>query len=288
MMRGKGIIIYTDLDGTLLDHETYSFAESLPAIRAAQSRGIPIVFCSSKTRGELELLRQQLQVNDPFIVENGGAAIIPAHHFPFFSSRCPARGDPTIALGTSYQSLVEALNELRAAFPDQIIGFSDMTAEEVAFDCGLPLDEARLAKRREFDEPFRVVNADTETVCRLKDAIRQFGLSCSEGGRYYHLHGNNDKGLAIRILNRLFWAIETEIFTVGLGDGLNDLPMLAAVDYPVLVKRADGSHHQTVIEHLPQIHLTDSAGPRGWSEAVMNILKQGVSKNEKKGRRIDG
>jgi mannosyl-3-phosphoglycerate phosphatase len=46
-------IIYTDLDGTFLDHRTYSCAESLPALRAATAQGTPIVFCSSKTRAEV-------------------------------------------------------------------------------------------------------------------------------------------------------------------------------------------------------------------------------------------
>lgn len=271
-MSGKRIIIYTDLDGTLLDHETYSFAVALPALMAAQARGIPIVFCSSKTRAEIEPLRAQLQVRAPFIVENGGALIVPAGYFPFITTTGPARGDPIIALGTPYRTLLEKLKQLRAAFPEQLIGFSGMTAEEVAQDSGLSLAEAQRAKQREFDEPFRIVNADAETINQLTDAIRQLGLFCSRGGRYYHLHGHNDKGAAVRILNRLFQQAGEEIFTVALGDSLNDLPMLASVDHPVLVKKPDGRHNKLVVKLLPQVHLADGIGPHGWREAVTGLL----------------
>lgn len=272
MTGGKRIIIYTDLDGSLLDHKTYSFAESKSALAAAQARGIPIVFCSSKTRAEIEPLRQELQVKDPFIVENGGAAIIPAGYSPFFTEVRPGRGDPMIVLGTPYRTLVEAVNDLREAFPNKIISFSNMTVEEIAHDCDLSLDQARLAKKREFDEPFRLVDADDRTRERILNEIRRLGLSCSEGGRYYHLHGGNDKGMAVRILTRFAWRHDLETFSVGLGDSLNDLTMLETADYPVLIKRPDGTHHPGVIELLPKIHLTRGVGPIGWSETVMSLL----------------
>ncbi|MDP2876998.1 MAG: HAD-IIB family hydrolase, partial [Holophaga sp.] len=64
-------ILFTDLDGTLLDESTYAFEPALPAIRALQERGIPIVFCTSKTFAETVALQEVLGITDPFIVENG-------------------------------------------------------------------------------------------------------------------------------------------------------------------------------------------------------------------------
>jgi mannosyl-3-phosphoglycerate phosphatase len=177
-----------------------------------------------------------MRVSDPFIIENGGAVVIPAKYFPFFTGGETHGGDSTIAIGTPYQTLVENLRELQQEFTGLIIGFSDMSEKEVADDCGLTLDQARRAKRREFDEPFRLLHEDPETITRLMLAIRDRGLFCSQGGRYYHLHGHNDKGRAMRLLNHYFRQAKTDIFTVGLGDSLNDLPMLALADYPVLVR----------------------------------------------------
>ncbi|MBS1786263.1 MAG: HAD-IIB family hydrolase [Acidobacteria bacterium] len=271
-MSSRKPLIYTDLDGTLLDHKTYSFAESLPALAAAQDRGIPVIFCSSKTRSEIEHLRRQTQVKAPFIIENGGAVIIPAGYFPFFTAEQTQTGHPTLAFGTPYQTLVSKMQELQSAFPGRIVSFYEMTEEEVARDCSLTLEEARRAKQREFDEPFRLVNSDADMVIRITDTIRQLGLFCSQGGRFYHLHGHNDKGAAVRILTHLFQQAYGDVFTVALGDSLNDLPMLASVDYPILVKKPSGKHDATLIKLLPNVHLADGIGPKGWREAVTDLL----------------
>jgi mannosyl-3-phosphoglycerate phosphatase len=269
------IIIYTDLDGTFLDHETYSYAESLPALQAATAKAIPIVFCSSKTRAEIEIIRQCTSVLDPFIVENGGAVYVPVDYFPFFIDGSMRRGEfEVIELGIPYSQLMETLQRLRQDIRRQIVGFNDMTVEEVAGYCGLTWTEARRAKDREYDEAFEIIDADPHIVQIVLQKIEETGLRYTIGGRYYHLLGENDKGRAIKILNELFKKAYGSIFTVGLGDSLNDLPMLDAVDHPVLVKKLDGHHDRTVIERLPRIHLVNGIGPHGWNTAVMMILAE--------------
>ena len=76
-------VVFTDLDGTLLDHSTYSFAEAQPALALLKSKNVPLIFCTSKTRSEVEYWRGLLGNNHPFIVENGGAAFVPENYFNF-------------------------------------------------------------------------------------------------------------------------------------------------------------------------------------------------------------
>lgn len=269
------MIIYTDLDGTLLDYRTYSCTEALPALRAAMARAIPVVFCSSKTRAEIEVIRQFTLVTDPFIVENGGAICVPDEYFPFPVEGSVRRdGYDVIELGTPHSQLVKTLHRLREDLPRRLICFSDMSAEEVAVDCGLTLAEARRAKQREYDEPFRLISPDPSVARLILQRIEEAGLRYSIGGRYYHLHGDNDKGRAVRVLNGLFNSVHGAVRTVGLGDSLNDLPMLAAVDVPILMKKLDGCHDQTVIQRLPHVRLASGIGPRGWKTAVMEVLTE--------------
>ena len=70
-------VIYTDLDGTLLDHHTYAFDEALETIKALMDRGIPIVPCTSKTRAETVNLMQTMGIDGPMIIENGAAIWVP-------------------------------------------------------------------------------------------------------------------------------------------------------------------------------------------------------------------
>ncbi|MFH0811726.1 MAG: HAD hydrolase family protein [Pseudomonadota bacterium] len=72
------IIIFTDLDDTLLDTYTHSFERALPALEFLKQKAIPLILCSSKTKREIEFYRKKLGNNHPFISENGGGINYPA------------------------------------------------------------------------------------------------------------------------------------------------------------------------------------------------------------------
>jgi mannosyl-3-phosphoglycerate phosphatase len=275
MQANNQLIIFTDLDGTLLDHHSYAVDAALPALRAALQCGIPVVFCSSKTRAEIETLQQALGVYHPFIVENGGAVYVPVGYFPFELEHSERREDyDVIELGTPYERLVTTLRLLRSHLPYRVAGFSDLTVEEVAVVCKLPLDAARRAKAREYDEPFRLLTPSAEADSAVQQEIEQAGLQCSQGGRFWHLHGNNDKGLAVRLLSAFYRRAFGRIFTIGLGDSLNDAPLLEAVDWPVLVQRPNGAFAEGLVQRVPQLNYAQASGPRGWNAAVTHVLNR--------------
>ena len=49
------IIVFTDLDGTLLHPRTYSFEAAMPALKLIKEKDVPLILCSSKTRAEIEV-----------------------------------------------------------------------------------------------------------------------------------------------------------------------------------------------------------------------------------------
>jgi mannosyl-3-phosphoglycerate phosphatase len=273
MQANSQLIIYTDLDGTLLDHHSYAVDVALPALRAAQQCSIPIVFCSSKTRAEIEAFQQELNVPDPFIVENGGALFVPKGYFPFELDCGEHRENyQIIEFGTAYEKLVAALRSLPEHLSHQLAGFSDLTAEEIALVCNLSITAARRAKAREYDEPFRFLTPSPAAALAVRQQIEQSGLHCSRGGRFWHLHGNNDKGRAIKLLSSLYQRACGRIFTIGLGDSPNDAPLLAAVNWPVLVQQPNGAFAAEIAQRLPQLNFAQASGPRGWSAAVTHVL----------------
>ena len=151
------LIVFTDLDGTLLDAHTSSAEPALGTMEELKRRGIPLVFCTSKTRSEVLALRAALGNVDAFIVENGGGIFAPASRFRISLEERgfePAGDDLLgLRLGMPYDSLRAALVGLRSQ-GFGVRGFGDMSDAEVAELVGLPLDAARLARQREFDEPF--------------------------------------------------------------------------------------------------------------------------------------
>ena len=270
-------IIFTDLDGTLLDHDTYSFSAALPAIELIKKREIPLVLCSSKTRAEIEYWRNRLENRHPFISENGGGIFVPFSYFAQddISAVWPEAkmidGYHELVLGTPYPVLRGALEDLRIHGFD-IKGFGDMSAGEVAQLTGLNGKEAELAKKREYDEPF-FFQEDQRRFKALLTSIWEKGLRCAQG-RIYHLMGDNDKGKAMEVLKQLFQRKFTDVITIALGDSPVDFPMLEKADYPVLVRNHKGEHDRRI--SLSNLIKAEGIGPEGWNDAILKLIEEGV------------
>ncbi|OIP44492.1 MAG: hypothetical protein COZ12_07165 [Deltaproteobacteria bacterium CG_4_10_14_3_um_filter_60_8] len=77
------LLIFTDLDGSLLNHADYSFEAARPVLARIGARAIPLVFVTSETRGEVEIIQQEMGIAEPFVVENGGGIYFPAGYQGF-------------------------------------------------------------------------------------------------------------------------------------------------------------------------------------------------------------
>lgn len=311
-------VIFTDLDATLLDHQTYSFKPARPVLEKIKKLNIPVVLCTSKTRAETEPLARKLGLKHPFIVENGGAIFMAENYFPAdFFKKLGLKTRKTscyrvVELGTPYRKLRQFFQLIRKSVCLPLKGFGDLTVDQVAKLTGLSKKETRRARLREYDEPFfldsnleekglqaRDKNQEAEGpertgsdglkkdklisrndrrpldskifLGRLRQQASRFGLRVTEGGRFYHLTGHNDKGRAVRLLQKLYRLKFGRIITIGLGDSANDWPMLEVVDYPVLVARPDGSYSK-LPAGLKNIYKARKPGPQGWAEALEYLL----------------
>lgn len=268
------ILILTDLDGTLLDATTYSYEAATDALSAIRALDASLILVSSKTRSEMEPLRLRLDNRHPFIVENGGALFIPKAYFPFPLEQAEPRGDyEVVEIGTPYARLRTALKEISRDLGCRLRGFGDLSLEEVSALTGLSPAETLPATQREYDEPV-VVESNGMAWSRLSAAAATRGLRWTRGGRFYHLMGDNDKGVASRRLiawyERRAQQEGRALITVGIGDSLNDLPMLEAVNYPILVRNPDGSYDPDV--QCPHLTRAEGVGPVGWNRSLMDLL----------------
>ena len=191
------LIVITDLDGTLLDQETYSYEASLPAVQRLNSLKIPLILCSSKTYSEIALLWRELGLRDPFIVENGGAIYFIAGYFPFALQGIKSKGSfEALEDGTSVSVLRQVLTETARQCRVSVRTFGAMSLDEVSALTGLTRDQAALALQREYDEPFLVERGDRE---RLFRALIGKGFAIPRGDRFFHLIGSHGKGKAVKI-----------------------------------------------------------------------------------------
>jgi len=195
LARAEHVIIFTDLDATLLDHDTYQFDAARPALERVRQEAIPLILTSSKTFEEMVEWHHRLGLTDPFIFENGGGLAFP-RNMPSPAGTTVTRRDFRIQLlSPPYEAILTAISPLKSRF--RFRGFADLTPEAIA----------------------------------------------KEGA----------------------WA------SIGVGDSPNDLPMLEAVDIPVVVQRPDGRYLQPLPEHAVR---AEGIGPVGWNRAILALIQR--------------
>lgn len=253
------ILIFTDLDGTLLD-EKYSYQDTLQVLTVLKRKKVPIIFCSGKTKDEQEVIKTEMGVNDPFIVEDGSAIYIPKGYFKEKQGELVGNYE-VIVLGVKFENIINEIKVLKRKY--MIKNFFDISDQEVAELTGLSLEGAKLAKDREFSET--VVEADEKALKELK---KKFNVAI--GGKFIHVFGKGaDKGKAVKLLTDIFRKDFRNVKTVGIGNSYTDEPMLKAVQIPAIVKNPDGNWANLKID---EIYKADSIGPKGWTEVVRKFV----------------
>jgi len=264
----RRVIVFTDLDGTLLNHHDYAYEDAKPALARIRTAQIPLIICTSKTRREVESLRKELDNHDPFIVENGGGIFFPGDYHGFtIPESMGVSGYKSIMLGVPYAKIRHFIEAVRPEI--SVNGFGDWGVEEIMERTGLGLEAAAMAKEREFTEPFLI--EDPKRLEDLAGAARNEGIQITRGGRFLHFIGiASDKAAAVDIVKATFAANwKAPLLTIGLGDSLNDFSMLGRVDIPVLIPHDDGSYESI---DLPGLIRAPFPGSRGWNTALTNIL----------------
>lgn len=232
------LIVFTDLDATLLDHNTYSFDAAKPALDRLRQDNIPLVIVTSKTRAEITELRQALNLSGEDIPENG-------------------------SWSRSYSWICQQLDEVAAEAGVSIRAFHHMTSEEFAAATGLPLESAKLAAQREYSEPF--VFLDESRAPEFLAKLEQRGLHWTRGGRFHHVFERGGKGEAVKN----YQSRTKEAISIGLGDAPNDIGFLKVVDHPIIVRSPNLA---AMTQALPDATVTRLTGPAGWNEAILNFL----------------
>ncbi|MCR9125777.1 MAG: HAD-IIB family hydrolase [Rhodobacteraceae bacterium] len=245
--------MFTDLDGTLLDHHTYSHDAAEPVLARLRRLGVPLVLASSKTAPEMIPLRDKLGfASTPLICENGAGVVE--------GQTPPAR--------TEWYRLRSLLDH--AAGRAHFEGFGDMSVARVAEVTGLRRDEAALAAMRAFSEP-GLWHGPPGSEPGFIAALAGLGVSARRGGRFLTLgFGATKADRMAQIAGRHDAAL-----TVALGDAPNDIEMLEQADYGLIVRNPDAPALPVLHgETAGKIRRSRASGPQGWADMLGPLLTE--------------
>ena len=249
-MTGVPLVVFSDLDGILLDHATYTWAQAKPALQRLARINAPVVLASSKTAAEIEVLQHDMGLSYwPAIVENGAGVL---------GGEAPAR----------YSDLRAVIDKVPARLRSCFKGFGDMTVAEVTGCTGLPPEEAQRAKQRVFSEPGLWVGNHADELAFLH-ALAQYGVTVRTGGRFMTLSFGATKADQMAAILARF----VPRHSVALGDAPNDVEMLETAECGIIVANPyRASLPPLAGEANGKICRTSEAGPTGWNNAIMALL----------------
>ena len=250
------ITFLTDLDGTLLNFNDFSFNTIRSDILQFIKDGIDIIPVSSKTRPEMIEFCTVLGVNLPFIYENGAG----------FCSDVKTSNQNDAIVGMSKDALMHIWDanipvELKADC--KFLPEMDMT--ECSALLGLSDKPLELALARSHTALLKF-NGDKTALTLLNIYLERAGLTLQKGGRIFCLSGLHNKASFIQNIRQKNRDMSATII-VAFGDGNNDIPMLNAADFACIIPRPNG-------EHLPPDKITtkkiiaSQPAPLGWKEAA--------------------
>ncbi|MFY8273529.1 HAD-IIB family hydrolase [Pseudoalteromonas sp. SSDWG2] len=262
-------VIFTDLDGTLLDHHTYKCDEALPLLTQLEQAGVPVVINSSKTAAEIIPICQKLNIHDPFIAENGAVLYIPKNWFS--SAPEGARHEQNywvVPFSPQKATFLKVLEVLKAHFGDYFSSFTELGLEGVGKLTGLEGEALALAFNREYSEPL-YWQGDAMQLREFSAAVKAMGYDVLKGGRFVHLTQGADKGVALRYFMGLMQQqYNRPLHSIALGDSHNDAAMLEAADTAIVI--ANPSNKTPILSRECAIFSVQT-GPRGWQETLQGL-----------------
>lgn len=269
-------LLYTDLDGSLLDHNTYNFEPTKYLLEKLENLNIPVIPSTSKTFAEVKSLRIDLNNRHPFIIENGAAIAIPKYYFSSMPEDCFNKSDFwIIANSQPRQHWNKLIEDNTADFKGEFETFTSIVkakgSQGISDITGLNLKQAELSNKRDYSEPIHWLGTEARKQ-QFIQTLTSVGGTLLQGGRFLALGDKVDKGSALLQLTKIYQQhnLLPEIHTLAIGDSGNDISMLEAATSAIVIRSK--THSAPILTRNNNLQISENFGPEGWAETVSNWL----------------
>ena len=261
MIENSSIWVVSDVDGTMMDH-SYDLTPAKETIKLLQKLSIPVILCTSKTAAEVRVIRKELNLTDPYIVENGGAI--------YGDSLTKVNGE--IILGEKYEILENILSNISNEIKHDLVPLNKISDQEATELTGLEGHSLELMRDRHWSMPF--LNPPENKEEEINICCKKFNVEIFRGNRMSHMLSiNSNKGKAINVLKK--YSNNPNIKIIGLGDSPNDLPLLLNSDYKIVIPSISGPNMK-LLENLNDYKFTLASDPNGygWKSEINKLINK--------------
>jgi len=261
------ILVFTDLDGTLLHRDTFKFDEIKIYLNKLLSKGIYIIPNTSKTEKEILKFNNELGSSLPYISENGSAI----NGLDLLNSNLPKE----LILSREKDSLIKIFEKsVPVNLQNKCKWLSEMDKKKQILIFGLEDYKLKMALDRKYTVPFLFEGNKSERN-ELSKIVKNKGLALQEGGRVINLSDKVNKAKALQVFVRFFKKNNKNVKTIAVGDNYNDLDMLKISDFPCLVFNDKFTLDEI---HIKNLITTNKPSPEGWADVIKKALVK-VNKN---------
>ena len=261
MKKKLSILIFTDLDGSLLHRETFEFSEIKDYIKNLVSNKIYVIPNSSKTHNEILNFNKKLGEELPHISENGSTI----NGLNLIDKDLPKE----LILSREKDELEKIFeNEIPENLKIKCKWLRKMDKDSQIKALGLTGISLNHAMNRKYSIPFLFEGNKSEKIEILKK-LKKKRLTLQEGGRVINLCDKISKSKSMKIFVKFFKKINENVKTIAVGDNFNDLDMLKNADIPCLVFNDNFKLDQININNLL---ISNKPAPHGWADVVKIAL----------------
>ena len=255
------ILIFTDLDGSLLHRDTFEFDIIKDYLKQLLSKGIFIIPNTSKTEKEILEFNNELGSSLPYICENGAAI----KGLELLNSNLPNE----LILSKEKSNIIKIFEKsVPIDLQSKCKWLSDMDQKKQSIIFGLESEKLKIALDRKYTIPFIFDGIKSEKN-ELFKIVKKKGLALQEGGRVINLTDKVNKAKALQVFVRFFKKKNQNIKTIAVGDNYNDLDMLKNSDVPCLVFNDQFKLDQINIANLV---FSNQPSPEGWADVIKMAL----------------
>ncbi len=263
----KKVIIFTDLDETLLKENKFNHKILNNFIKTLLKKEYEIIPLTSKTYLEVMDLLKQIKFKLPFSVENGAAYYIPAkdkHNYQYKKILNP------YALKRENIKKIFKENPFKK-YLNNIEFIENLPFLKIKKITKLNYNQLENFKSREYTVPI-LWKGDKRLKNEFKTTLLKYNLKITFGGKLFNISGLHSKVDSMYFFTNQYKVKyrTRKLITTSLGDSQNDIEILNNSNYSGIIR--GNSDNIFNLYKKNNIFRSFTRAPNGWVEVLKKIL----------------